>query len=135
MPDEKVGSIRNVANLAGPVFTCRLCGESFQYTPMLMPSTRPFPVTSRPGFMDFKSMYACIECVEKQLHILKEKIKRGEMFPLQVWDGLHIVDAQYRTDRGLVQSGDVFPDGHFVKESDNAIHNIGHRSRSDGPKG
>jgi hypothetical protein len=134
MPDEKAASARSVANI-GPVFTCRVCGKAFQYAPILLPSTRPFPMTSRPGFMDFKSMHACIECVEKELSILKVKISRGEMFPLQVWDGLYIVDAQYETDRGLMPARDVFPQGHFVKESDNAIHNVGHRSRSDRPKG
>lgn len=114
MPGEKAASIRSVINV-GPVFTCRMCGRSFQYTPILMPATRPFLMTDRPGFMDFKSMNVCVQCVKKEIGVLEEKVRRGEMFPLQVWDNTRVADARYITSEGVKSARDVFPKGYFVK--------------------
>lgn len=103
----------------GPGFFCQVCGREFQYAPVLMPATRPFPITGRPGFMDFKSVKMCIACVEKELPTLKEKIHNGEMFPLQVWDEtMSLADAKYMTDKdgAVVIARSLFPEGHMKGE-------------------
>lgn len=78
---------KNTLNLdMFPVLSlCVSCGHEIKYPPLRMPKGPPIVNPSNPFHMSIEYVDMCVYCVEAQLNTLKEKIKRGEMYPSQSW--------------------------------------------------
>lgn len=99
----KVYAVKNM----GMGFICKSCRGEFQYPPIQAPCTRLRPVEGKPGLMSAEWLNMCVDCAIRELPVLKEKISRGEVYPLHVWDDLSLVEAIYVTEDGDKFASDV----------------------------
>jgi hypothetical protein len=66
---------------------CVSCGKEIKHSPIRMPLGRPMINPEKPGHYGIEYSYMCVSCVDSQLKVLREKIRRGEMYPTRIWWG------------------------------------------------
>ena len=64
---------------------CVSCGEEVKHSPIRMPLGRPMINPEKPGHYGIEYGYMCVSCVDSQLKVLREKIRRGELYPTRIW--------------------------------------------------
>jgi len=67
---------------------CCRCGRSIEYSPIRMPIGAPAPNPKNPWHYCIQYRDMCLECVRKSLDTFAEKIRRGELSPSSVWEGI-----------------------------------------------